>query len=157
MTYSSTTLPPALPRRRRWLTALLALIIFVGGNVVGGVVTVGVIVHRLRDAAEHPEQIPARLTDRLTHRLNLDQEQSAQVEQIIAQRLSNVQALRRQMWPQLQSQLQGLRVDVGQVLDNTQQEKWDVMCEDFNRNWLPLIAPGANEPVVPATQPTAAP
>ena len=58
-------------RRRRWRAHSRGLLIFFGGMVCGGGLTVIVAVRNIRHAIHHPEEVPARLTRYLTRRLDL--------------------------------------------------------------------------------------
>jgi len=71
-------------------------------------------------AIKHPEQVPARATTRLAQRLDLSDEQRAEVEQILRRRLQLLTAIRRQLRPQIDGQLDGLREDIAEVLNDDQ-------------------------------------
>jgi hypothetical protein len=134
----SVTSMTTLPRRRRmWVSVLLALMVFSGGIVIGGAGTVLVIAGEVRHAIRHPEEVPVRLTQRLTRRLNLDADQSAQVQKILTARLKNIAEIRATIRPQVKSELTGIHDDVRDVLTPQQQGKWDDLYDDFIDNWFP--------------------
>ena len=146
MSVTPPNLPVTLPpRRRRGLRIFLALMIFIGGMVCGGGLTVIVAVHRIREAVHHPEEVPARLTRYLTRRLDLSADQSDQIENLIAGRQAHLQAIRRDVQPRVRMELNGLRQDIGDVLTPEQRSKWDDIFDEAVDRWMP--------PLPPSTQP----
>jgi hypothetical protein len=142
MSASMTTLPR---RRPIWVSVLLALLVFSGGAVVGGAGTVLVIVHGIRQAIRHPDEIPAHLKQRLTRRLSLDSTQSASVEQILTRHLAKIAQLRAGIRPDVQIELSGIHQEVREVLSPAQQSKWDDLFDDFVDNWYPPAPPANRE------------
>jgi hypothetical protein len=129
--------PPAPKKRRKWLAALLIFFVFLAGMMVGSGLTIAVAVHRLQIAIRHPEQVPARLTAFLDKRLHLSHEQAIEVEGLIAKRQAHFQQIRRDVQPRIQSELDGLRQEVNDVLTPDQQLKWDRLYSEAVRTWLP--------------------
>jgi shikimate kinase len=127
--------------RRRWRTWLLALIIFIGGGVVGGAVTAVAIVHGVRHAVMHPEEAPMRIASRLKRPLDLSPQQSAQIQQIIANRQQSLMQIRRQVQPQIEGELTTLETEIAGALNPAQQTKWHSMVARLRENWLPPVAP----------------
>jgi cytoskeletal protein RodZ len=131
---SKTLLPK---KRRRWLTAVLVLVVFLAGTFVGGAITLKVIVYRVRQAMLHPEQLPANLTTRLTRRLDLDPAQASQVKAVITTRLDHIQAIRKKVQPDMDAEITGIHDDINEILTPKQQEKWDELYSEWTKDWLP--------------------
>ncbi len=138
---STITLPPAPRRRFRWLRTLL---VFIAGIVVGAALCVMVIVHRVEHAIHHPEDAPPRITQLLTRKLDLSPSQHDQVLAIIQQRQQALLALRQEIRPKLNTQLEELRIQIEGVLNPDQQAKWKKLYHDTKDRWMPNL---------PATQP----
>jgi hypothetical protein len=131
------TMTPPMSRRRRWRRWLLSLLIFIGGAVFGSALTAGAIFRGVHRAITHPEEAPARITARLSRRLDLSAEQQAKVRQIIARRQASLMEIRRDVQPRIELQLDGLEGEIMAVLNGEQQEKWRVMVTTFRQTWLP--------------------
>ena len=139
---STITLPPVPRRRFRWLRTLL---VFFAGIVVGGAMTVIFIVHRVEHAIHHPEDAPPRITKYLTRKLDLSPAQHDQVLSIVQQRQQSLLALRQEIRPRLNTQLEELRVEIDNVLNADQRAKWEKLYRDTKDRWLP------DQPATPTT------
>ncbi|MCC7476595.1 MAG: hypothetical protein IT425_14490 [Pirellulales bacterium] len=135
----SAPLPRADRPRRRWLTVLLGLLIFGMGFASGAGVAVYGVVHRLQHAIQHPEVAPQRAAALLKRKLSLDDRQTALVEEIVARRQVEILRIRKKFQPEIVSQLEQLRTEIGNTLSADQRTKWDAMFEDLSRRWLPSI------------------
>ena len=59
-----------LPRRKtRWRMMLLCVALLIGGGLIGASAATLYLLHRVTEAFDHPEQIPARMAARLHRRL----------------------------------------------------------------------------------------
>jgi hypothetical protein len=135
---------PSVDRpRRRWVTLLLALMIFVAGLVCGAGLTIVTAVHRLQYAIHHPEDAPARVATTLKRKLGLDDKQRGQIEKIIARRQVELNAIRREFQPKVMDQLTQIRDEIGGVLNETQREHFTKMFDDIRDRWMPPIPPEA--------------
>jgi hypothetical protein len=143
MTQTSPPIPPLPlpPRPRRSLTALAAILIFIAGTVCGGGVTWVVAVRHIRHAMQHPEEAPARITSFLRRRLDLSPEQSTQIERLVAEHQTHLQAIRRDTEPRIHHEMESLKQDIAQVLTPEQQLKWDRIFQEAIENWLPPPPP----------------
>jgi hypothetical protein len=137
MTTTSTPLPP---RRGRWRSWLLALLIFCGGAACGSGLTAVLAVRAIRHNLQHPETAAARITARLSRRLDLTSAQAAQVEAIIAARQQNLQRIRRQVQPQVELELLGLETEISGILTPAQQPQWKTMLTTLRENLAPEAA-----------------
>jgi hypothetical protein len=116
---------------------LLILLVFASGLIIGASAATIIIAQQFRYAMRHPNEIPTRLTARLTRRLNLDASQSDQVRALLTVRLAHLQQVRQQVQPQVRAELRGFHEDVRKLLNPTQQTKWDTMFDDLMENWMP--------------------
>jgi DNA-binding NarL/FixJ family response regulator len=135
--------------RRRWRTALMALVIFLAGAVVGGGLTVVTIVHRVRDALAHPEQAPQRISAHLARSLDLNDEQTQRVRQILTERQRALMALRAQMQPRVQAELELAFEQINQTLNSHQQQRWRRLFDDLTSKWMPAMPVPATGPAAP--------
>ena len=143
--------PPALPttipaRPRRWLRIVAALIIFFGGMICGGGLTVIVAVRNIRHYVHHPEEVPARITKYLTRRLDLSGDQADTVQHLIAKHQANLQAIRREVHPRVTMELSTLHNEIADVLTPDQRDKWDEIYDEALDRWLPPPPPPATQP-----------
>jgi len=137
---------PTAPKRRRWLTVLLAILIFGAGAVSGAAVTMAAFVHRMQFVLHHPEGLPGRIVSRLERSLNLDEAQKPKVEAIVAKRQEAMMGLRREFEPHLMKEMDTLRAEVGDVLTPPQRERWERMFDSFRARWLPSLPPEDAKP-----------
>jgi len=133
------TVLPAAPRRRRWLSILLSLIVFLSGVVIGGGGALLVVRNQVLRAIHHPEQTPPRMAARLGRRLGLSPEQVQRVEEILRARQARVQAIRAEVQPRLEGELTGLEQEGAAVLDEAQKAQWHAGCAELRRTWLPAL------------------
>jgi hypothetical protein len=141
----TTTLPP-IRRRRRWLSLLLGLLIFIAGLAAGAGLTIIFAVGTLQYLLHHPENAPARITAMLTRKLSLDGAQHDQVLAIITRHQAEIQAIRRQVRPQMDQQLDQIRAQVGAILNDRQRASFDELFDKIRQRWTPTLPPP------PATQ-----
>jgi hypothetical protein len=145
-------IPPVIqvifPKRRRWVTFLLSLVLLGSGFIIGSGVTlvVGyrVIQHRLR----HPEELPDRAVARLRKPLNLSNEQAREIKTILRKHLAELQQMRRRWQPEIEAQLDSIEQDVAGVLNPDQADKWHAIARERRHTWLPPLPPP------PRTQPS---
>jgi len=139
----NTTTTIRLPARRRWLSVLLAFLIFIAGLVAGVAVTVGFTVGTLQYLVHHPENAPARITNFLARRLSLDASQREHVLAIVTRHHVQIENLRRQIRPQVDQQLDQVRAEVSAVLSVDQRVKWEELFDRLRDRWMPTLAPAA--------------
>lgn len=132
-------LPPAPPPRRRWLTAVLGILIFVAGAACGAGLSVVVVANRIQHAIQHPEEAPPRIAARLKWRLGLDDDQRAKVEAIVAKHQTELMAIRREVQPKVVGQLDQVRDEISGVLTESQRERWMKLYDDVRDRWLPAM------------------
>ena len=124
--------------RRRWIrTALLALIIFVSGVLVGGGLTFKFITTGFKRFFQEPEALAESITHRMKKRLDLTDEQAVQVRRIILERNKALQSLRKEVQPKLEAEIERTRREVTAVLTPEQARKWEKRFRHFSKYWLP--------------------
>lgn len=136
----SNALQPAVHSRqprRRWLTVLLAGVIFAAGLVVGAGATVAIAVHRIQHFIRHPDEAPERIARDLRRKLHLTEAQAANVGAILKKHQQTLQGLRRRIEPELESVFAAVERDIRAELDAQQRQRWQEMVRNFREHWLP--------------------
>jgi hypothetical protein len=136
---TSSSLPPGPRPRRLWQHILMASVIFLGGVACGAAVTCVVITRLVHHAIQHPEEATAHFTAHLTRRLNLTDEQSEQVRQIIERRQRALTEIRRDIQPRLHVELSALEEEINSVLNDAQRVEWRALAGKFRDRWLPPV------------------
>ena len=62
---------------------------------------------------------------------------------MIAKRQGRLQAIRREVQPEVQTELDGLRGEISGVLTPEQEVKWEKLYGEAVRTWLPPAVGGA--------------
>jgi hypothetical protein len=141
----------ALPKpraRRRWVTWLLAFLIFGAGIVVGGGGAVAIALHRLRLAMVDPSHLPETVGTHISTALDLSPEQRLEVHEIVLRHLENLRHDRA-------AEIAGIDRDIQAVLTPRQRIRWYRMYSDFSRHWLaPNPSGDARVINAPQTSPT---
>jgi hypothetical protein len=130
---------PAPPRRRRWLSLLLTLVVFVSGLILGGGAVGISIRNQLLSAIHHPERQPAVIAARLRRSLRLSPEQTQQVEQILTARQAALDSIRREVQPRVVGELDLVEGQIAEVLDSRQREQWHHSFRQLRESWLPPL------------------
>lgn len=122
------------PRRRWWRDVILGCLIFVCGFLAGGAAVV-------RFHATHPAGIErfekGRAFARLKRSLHLTDSQATQVRDILIRGMSDLRQVRQSVRPQVDSTLQRVREDVGNVLDERQRATWNSRFDMMRERWFP--------------------
>ena len=119
-----TASPPLTPPRRRWQMILFGFILLVSGIVIG--VAGNEYFHKvMRDRfIDHPEQATRMITKRLQSELDLSSEQADRVEKILEKRMQTLRAIQQESRPRMDRELDELRDEVAQVLNDDQKQRW---------------------------------
>lgn len=128
---------PALRKPRRWRAVLLGIVILICGALIGSGVTVIVIHKMVLHAIRHPEQTPMRITKRIQSKLRLSDEQAAKVREIITTRQKAIQAIRRDVQPRVEKELDGAKEDVAALLNPEQARQWRERFDYLRKTWIP--------------------
>lgn len=132
---------PLPARPKRWRIVLLGIAILMLGALIGSGVTVIVIKKMVLHAISHPEKASARIANRIQRKLDLSAEQAAQVRSIIAERQKALQAIRREVQPRVEKELNGLRDDVAALLEPDKARRWRERFDRLKRSWVPAPLP----------------
>jgi len=132
---------PRPARRRRWVTILLALVIFLSGVIVGaGAFGLGLRNFVLR-RIHHPELGPPATAAWLQRKLELTDPQTTEIEKILRQRQAALVAIRREVQPAVEAELDLLEEQVSDVLDPEQRNQWHNWLGRMRRTWVPPVPP----------------
>ncbi len=135
----STTNLSARPRRRRWLSLMLAIVIFTSGFVAGGGITLVTLRNTLLYWVHHPEEFPPRAAARLRSKLDLTGEQTRRVEAILRRRQAVLQTIRREVQPRVIAELDLVEQEIAEVLTPEQRERWHARFTELRETWTPAI------------------
>jgi hypothetical protein len=128
------------PKKKRWRVVLLGIIILVCGVAIGAGGAVVVMRHMILHAIEHPEEAPQRITDRIRGKLGISDEKAARIKAILSERQKAIHALRRQVQPQIEQELNLAREEVAALLNPEQADKWRKRFDRL-RIWFPTLPP----------------
>jgi len=137
-----TDLPP-IRKRRRWLSILLGMVIFVSGLIIGAAgATIGMRNTFLR-ALHHPEQSAVELADRLRRPLKLDDSQLRQIELIFKKHQARFEQIRIEIQPRVVEELDQVEAEVAAVLNPKQRAEWHKRFAGLRATWIPPLPPHA--------------
>lgn len=146
----STTSPTSTGKPTRWRRALpvwvqvvVLLVVFASGIGVGAVAASRYMLTRMQHYRAHPEVLPGEITDTLTSRLGLTDEQSAEVLAVITKRHARIEEIRQTSSPEIHSEFDLLEKEVAAALDNNQKQRWLETADWVRKSFLPLN-PDAN-------------
>ena len=137
--------PPSARRGRWWVVALVGVLIFIAGGVLGAGISLRFLRDRVLYVLHHPQEVPARLSLELKGRLGLNAEKTEKVRQIIARRQLALQKIRREVQPQVEEELDELRKEISDALTPDQSAKWNAWFEHMSDTWLPPAPPPPGE------------
>lgn len=127
-----------LPPKGKLKTHLVWLaLVFACGIIVGG--AGGSILTRQRMLAimRNPEQVPDRIVPLIRSELALDDQQAAQVEEIVRRRYANIESLRAEVYPSQREEFTAMYNDVAFLLNEHQQVTWTALCNTVEQRYLP--------------------
>lgn len=151
----------ALPAvtRRRWLTVVLTVVVFVSGLAIGSGLTFLYVDYRRAQYLAHPEDAPKRFAARLKRTLRLTDSQARQIQAIIEERWPKFQETRRQMYPAFKEHLDAIHAEVSAVLREDQRGRWDKYVETIRSSWnppAPATTPGGEATSATSVPPSTA-
>lgn len=125
--------------RRRWVSLVLSVVIFVSGVLIGAAGAAGVIRREMLQALRDPSAVPARITQRLKRRLSLTDVQADEIQGILEARQRAVQAIRATVQPAVMHELLLAKTEVADVLDDEQRERWEADFDRLRDLWVPPL------------------
>ncbi len=129
--------PDATRPRRIWLTVLLCSLIFLGGGVVGAGITVMRVGRQARDAIQHPDLLPERVAHRLKSRLDLTDDQTRRVEQIVRRRYARILKARNDLMQDIGPEIDAIEREIQPILGPDQTVRFKERFDTFREDWLP--------------------
>jgi len=127
---------PRPKRRRRWVLPVLFVVVLACGFVVGASVVAMTISYRIQRHVRHPNDAPARITRRLTEKLDLTEEQAVRVEDILVQTHESLRQIRKEVRPRINEVLDANRKQISEVLTEEQAQKWKEMHRRLYNKWM---------------------
>jgi hypothetical protein len=122
------------PRRNRGMFMGLLAAVFVSGGVVGGGAGMLITQQQFSDCLRHPERMPARMMAMFKSELNLTDEQTKQVDEIVCRHHEQIESIRAEVRPRFAAEFNALHDEVNAVLTDAQRAKWEEMRERFRKD-----------------------
>jgi hypothetical protein len=123
------------PRRHRGMFMGLLAAVFVSGGVVGGGLGMMVTQQKFSDCLRHPERMPERMMTKFRGELELTDEQTAKIDEIVRRRHENFEAIRAEVRPRFDAEFTAMSDEINLVLTEDQQAKWKEMRERFRKDF----------------------
>jgi len=131
------SVPGATRPRRTWLTVLLCTLIFLGGGVVGAGITIMQVGRQAKDAIQHPDLLPERVAHRLKGRLDLTDDQTRRVEQIVRRRYARILKARDDLLQNVGPEIDAIEREIIPLLAPEQTRRFKERFDTFRDDWLP--------------------
>ena len=129
-------------RRRLWLNTLFALIILICGILIGSGGTIYFVSSRIIEGIHNPEVFPKRAVERMSARLNLNQEQADNILSIFEQRKEQFELYLADIQPRMKEEIDALKKEVEAILTPEQAVVWEKRMHKIRRILLPDIQNG---------------
>lgn len=137
---------PPRPRRHWLRTIIVSLVLLGSGAAIGSGLTLIILARGLQFGIRHPELFPERATHRLQSFLDLSSDQASQVEAILQRHQRELQVIRREVQPRIESHVDQIRDEISAVLTPEQARKWRRWLNDKRATWLPPPPASTPEP-----------
>ena len=121
-----------------WVQVGVLLVVFGSGIGVGAVAASRYVLSRMQHYRAHPEVVPGEITDTLTSRLSLTDEQSKEVLSVITKRHGRIENIRQASAPEIHSEFDRLEQEVAAVLNDKQKQRWLETADWVRKSFLPL-------------------
>jgi hypothetical protein len=128
---------PSAPASRRWVTLLLCMLIFGSGCIVGIGGAVLFIRNQLMQAVHNPQEAPARVAIFLKRRLDLNEEQQTNIEDILRERQKSLMTIRAEIQPRIEEQLDLAQASIAAVLEDSKRETFLKRMKHLRETWTP--------------------
>ncbi|TWT96523.1 hypothetical protein [Neorhodopirellula pilleata] len=136
---SSKSIP--LQRWRRalpaWVQVCVLLLVFASGIGVGAVGASQYMLSRMQHYRENPEVFPEELSAKLQSRMNMSDDQTSKVRDIVTLRHGNITSLRDASAPGILQEFSLMEQEIADVLDPAQREQWHETADWVRKTFLP--------------------
>ena len=131
---------PSIGRpRKRWLRAcVFAFAFLLCGVIIGSSLTFYLAIDRFVESVHNPEDLPERVAGRMRFGLGLNDEQTAEIESIVAKHLDELLKIRDEVHPRVRAELGLMKQDIEATLTPAQAEKFGKRFETFVHTFFPL-------------------
>ena len=130
-----------LPTIRRahswWGQRAILLVVFVAGGFVGATIATKAVHSRMQHFRENPNALPDAVLPRLQRVLNLSDEQSAEVREILGRRHPRIVEQRNRGTTGMHVEFDEMEADIASVLDESQASKWKAVANSIRSRFLP--------------------
>ena len=128
-----------------WIQIVILLTVFSSGIGVGAVAASRYVLSRMQHYRAHPEVLPVEITDTLTGRLDLTDDQSKKILAVITKRHARIEKVRQASAPEIHSEFDLLETEVAAELDDEQKQRWLETADWVRRSFLPLNPDSARQ------------
>ena len=124
---------PKTRKKIHWKSVLLGLAILCCGMVIGVGITLHVghsmILHTLNPG----DRMASHITRKIDRKLDLTDEQKAEVEKIVTHRVSEFRNILDTMYPDIKKQITSMHQEVAGILTEKQRVKWEKHTRKIQR------------------------
>jgi hypothetical protein len=142
-TESITDAPLRLPMTRqplpRWIQVTVLLVVFVAGGVAGATIATTVLHSRMETYRQQAPIFSEDIVSRLRVRLNLSDQQAAEVREIVERRHVHMIELRRSGSRSMHDEFTEMENEIAGVLDKQQAAAWHQIADFVRQRFLPPI------------------
>ena len=131
--------PPKTWRRAhpRWLQITVLLVVFCAGGAVGAMLGIKSVHSRMEYYRENADALPTVIASRLQFILELTDEQSEQIREIMKRRHPRIIKQREQGSEGMHAEFDAMELEIAEVLDEEQAEKWSLFANRVRMRFLP--------------------
>jgi len=140
------TAPPALPQPKppRWILRAVLAVVFVSGGLIGASLTVLLRPDKAWPGGRSPEERRDRIVNGIADEVDLSPDQVERTRRVVAERLADIQEIRKVVEPQMRLQAALLYEKVNALLSDEQKPRWKTLYEKLSAKWFP--EPPASQP-----------
>ncbi|HPO12158.1 MAG TPA: hypothetical protein PLI09_01830 [Candidatus Hydrogenedentes bacterium] len=129
---------PVAAGKKNWIAAcVLSAILLLCGMVLGGVITFKYMSSRIMEEGPRQERTPERIVEKLRGELGLDDTQAAAILEVFTRGHETLEAIRLKVDPEVEQEMETIRVEVEQYLNSGQKEKWNKRVQEMRERHRP--------------------
>jgi gas vesicle protein len=117
-----------------WAILLGAGILFLG-MIIGACLTFLVAQNRIMRMVRHPDVLTKTMVQRLDRKLDLTETQREEIAKILRKHRSELSKIREEVNPRVSEQIEAMRREIRQVLNDEQRREWKDYIERLHRSW----------------------